>query len=91
MPILLTAPPDESKNRSLAKTRRVELSRVLRKAFPLICVPLIGYEVVLNIFLILLLVLDGISIGILLFSFVMFTRLVRILHDHYPDEWLHAG
>lgn len=45
----------------------------------------------MNIFLILLVSLFGFSIGILLFSFALFTRLVRVLHDHYPDEWLHAG
>jgi len=45
----------------------------------------------MNIFLIFLVALFGFSIGILLFSFVLFTRLVRILHDDYPDEWIRAG
>jgi hypothetical protein len=53
--------------------------------------PPIGYDVIMGIFLILLIVLFGFGIGTLLFSFALFTRLVRVLHDHYPDEWLHAG
>lgn len=48
-------------------------------------------EAVTNIFLILLAVLLSIGIGTVLLSFVLFTRLVRFLHDRYPDEWIRVG
>src|ERR1700756_3383271 len=45
----------------------------------------------MNIFSMLLVVLLCVGIGIVLLSFVLFTHLVRFLHDHYPDEWIRAG